>query len=983
MGRVGGNYFAHTILDINPEVVPLTVIVQTWEGDSWVCNDDGGGLVIAPLDRLPKGTVISEHAMMGFLEQQHNRSLVEMVLSAWIRRLINPNSGRVYVVAPPEVIAWCVYCVALALPVSLTREFTFSTYERSVLLASAWLLGTWGDAAPPIEALPSPCAIEPNICWSAQRGRIASVADRYAADIVNLLARGGIEDVKQFVSLCERCEKGQVLTAEEVRLVWRYRSDPKTRDAESTRLLLKHPGLIQEVLITEKHLDEVVRRVLDDTAFADVIGPALQKAIGDGFIPQSQLIRKFNDEAVKAAINGDLNRLRNAHQSIRGAETFHTELVEKPLATLSPDVRQYLRPMILRIHTLQIAHREAWLIVNYDRLDELLVRDDIKDSDAALGLALCLASGESLPESVSQSLASRHELRILMYRILIERFPKIRSDINKRLYNILQPTDLQPLYRLLQPDIPQWLLNQIIQDEALLTVLYREQSVLEYLKREVPLRRDLLTQSVDKEGWPFTDSYVMTFLTHQLIDHDCYCLYEDSLDKNKRFAQKIYELNSILCKHYGTKSSWSEYFKTSDIIKLSDNSATVLFERFPDLARHWIPTTSSERHTALHRLGVLVNTHLDEQILLDLFLTHMGSYKAVPPHVEFTKILFHNGRLAARVLLARHATSQALVESCLQQVPPEAIRTIAHELIICLYATADRSGWSLLNSLLRQQLLAIERQANHQLISADIRAQRIVLIVREIGLPLINNLHSAKISDNSIDRLAEEAVLVWARPGWGDNGQLEEFLRLYVSVIQLIKRDKSAADFTSLADLIALATTSGLDAAMLESAEKSILSFPANERNNISRLLFDKFITRMTDSKSAESAYDLITRLDQLPRNQDGHPAPWITQRLRNELADPQIDFMQAATRRRVMALILLHLRQTLDRRAQLDEMAWIVNLIKSRPDAAMVFGQLWRCTDDWPDELAQIWIELTQGQIGAKRAFWNWIPWPFRGSQK
>jgi hypothetical protein len=275
-----GNFFSHLLLEV-PKSVDADWAIQTWGSSFWRRHDDDSDGPLDDVAELRGAATLSDAKLTGLLKDKAGQSLVQFVLNGL---LVTPEDHRLFVLAPAQEVALCVYAVSRLLPHAFQSDFTFSTYESEPLMCRARLVGTWLGEAPD-EDLPSACYVEP--CWAFNRstGRqsLLPVTSNYADFAVKAFVsdenRAKLDQVR---GLCEKLEvQSPDLLDLTFRAIQRDGCESFTR-AEGERVLQHRP--LAEWLVTSKRtvapfLAKAVGWSLEEQVFYDQSLPRLLAAL--------------------------------------------------------------------------------------------------------------------------------------------------------------------------------------------------------------------------------------------------------------------------------------------------------------------------------------------------------------------------------------------------------------------------------------------------------------------------------------------------------------------------------------------------------------------------------------------------------------------------------------------------------------------------------------------------------------------------------
>lgn len=179
-----GNFFSHALLNL-PENLEAGEAIFTWKSEFWKKIDDDGDSNLEEIESLPKGD-ISASGFISFLKIEANKKMFRFLLQAI---LIVKEGGRIFIAAPAEEVALCIFGITQALPKTVLKNFTFSTYESDPLSCGAKLIGTWlGDNHE--SELPSSCFRGTNYGYNKTTEKKTSIQET------------GLQEEKDFIAFC-------------------------------------------------------------------------------------------------------------------------------------------------------------------------------------------------------------------------------------------------------------------------------------------------------------------------------------------------------------------------------------------------------------------------------------------------------------------------------------------------------------------------------------------------------------------------------------------------------------------------------------------------------------------------------------------------------------------------------------------------------------------------------------------------------------
>lgn len=192
-----GNYFAHVLCDLLPEISAKTVL-EWWGAPEWKRENSG----IESTGRLPEPIPFSPGETFSdaiFEEIQHDVELFaiwEFLLRAWWNR---PASGRIFVAAGQEKFVKALWALCRILPEPLWKTLSFSTYEQDAMLSPANIVGLW-NPTDPASSIPQNCFSGTNAAWnlfSQQKSTLEPVPN-YVEFLIQSVKSGNFAEADSF-----------------------------------------------------------------------------------------------------------------------------------------------------------------------------------------------------------------------------------------------------------------------------------------------------------------------------------------------------------------------------------------------------------------------------------------------------------------------------------------------------------------------------------------------------------------------------------------------------------------------------------------------------------------------------------------------------------------------------------------------------------------------------------------------------------------
>ncbi len=390
-----GKFFSHVLLEV-PATLDAQHAIQSWGSPVWQRADQGGAELPEAL-YLPVSSTLDDEDLARFLDRPAHRDLLEFVLTAL---LTTPPQARIFVAAPAEAVARCVYGATRALPPFLLENFTFSTYERDPQQCPARLVGTcWGDGAD--LDLPEACYAGGGVAYNASTGRSSELPGElpFVAFAVTALAERRTAALDEFHATCQRLGVKDPGLFE---LVYRLARGGASLTKEESQKVLNHPTLCPWVAARPDAVGQFLDWALEDQAYAMATFSRAVAALRQKPDVLARLAQAVQERGLAALRGGDLVRTRNALEAlmpmvapVRSAAVWNDLLAALTDPEALPwEMRCYLLPRLVRLRPAPEGGVQRWLDVPRERLPSLLALDLPEASRLAACLACLRRDGE-------------------------------------------------------------------------------------------------------------------------------------------------------------------------------------------------------------------------------------------------------------------------------------------------------------------------------------------------------------------------------------------------------------------------------------------------------------------------------------------------------------------------------------------------------------------------------------------------------------
>ena len=290
-----GNYFAHVL--IGPDTTSPQSVIEAWGSPEWQTEDGDFSATLSDVDRFPcEGTYLHK-SLAEVLGSDRVEHLI-WLLGAWLNHGI--HSRRVMINDSPDVIVRLLFGIVSVLPMQLTRELTFSTYEHMPLTASARIVGTLQAADWEF----------PNSYYQGRGGVAAHFALRKFADVgrhafVEMVRIIGFDSAIRVSRQLDDLESG--FTHALFESVCRFESNYELTSTEYWTLLSAPSPISDRAAMSDRHF----KLLLDIFAHPETAKWFFEFLVSQPTVLQEKLARGACEMVADAIQDGSVSTLRH------------------------------------------------------------------------------------------------------------------------------------------------------------------------------------------------------------------------------------------------------------------------------------------------------------------------------------------------------------------------------------------------------------------------------------------------------------------------------------------------------------------------------------------------------------------------------------------------------------------------------------------------------------------------------------------------
>jgi hypothetical protein len=394
--------FSHVLLDI-PATLDAHQAIMTWGSEQWQRSVADG---LGQLDEAlipPVSVTLNDDVLVEFLSDEKHRELLHYLFCALIQQ---PAEMKIFVAAPADVVATCLYGITRALPANTLEAFTFTTFTHDPLSSPAKLVGTipTGDD----KELPPSCHDGAGVGINFFTGTKTSIdTEIFFVDFaLQVLASGNFGPLDDFRSTWQRLALKDITLLD---VVYRLGRGPNAISKEEAIKALQDQGLAAWVAPRTEYQDLFLNWALDDVDFATATFPRVVTVLRQKPDHLNRMASIIREAGLKAVMTGDLTKTRSSLEvllpmvSPASGQGIWGELLQsmKTPGELSWEMQSYLLPKLARLRPLTVGQTaeediSRWLNVPADKLGNLLGLSLSQGHQVAASLA-ALQQPEQIP----------------------------------------------------------------------------------------------------------------------------------------------------------------------------------------------------------------------------------------------------------------------------------------------------------------------------------------------------------------------------------------------------------------------------------------------------------------------------------------------------------------------------------------------------------------------------------------------------------
>lgn len=466
---VPSHSFTHVLLDV-PTTLDAHQAIQTWGSEQWQCSAADGLGQLSDSLFPPVSDELDDKTFTLFLKETQTKELFQFVLAAMLE---TNEDTQIFVAAPSEIVAACIYGLTRALPSPILDTITFSTYEHDPLKCPARIVGTIPSSEG--KELPPSCHDGAGVGINYFTGTKTSIDMDipYVEFAVQVLASGNVGPLDDFRATWQRLgiKDGSLLD-----VVYRLGRGPDAITKVEAVKALQDSSLAAWVSPRPEYQKLFLDWSLEDIDFATNTFPRVVTALRQKSDHLTRIAGTIREAGLAAVNAGDLTKTRCALEvllpmvSPASGSSIWGEILQKQSDpdALSWDMRTYLLPKLARLRPLTVgqtpdADMARWLRIPADKLSSLLSMSLSQGYQITTCLEMLQGGGENL-QTVAHALAGNQQMAMTVLQQLLntaEGKSTAHELFGKLLSEAPSPSWLLDVMKL-EPPVPASFLNHCL-----------------------------------------------------------------------------------------------------------------------------------------------------------------------------------------------------------------------------------------------------------------------------------------------------------------------------------------------------------------------------------------------------------------------------------------------------------------------------------------------------------------------------------------
>jgi len=335
---------------------------------------------------------------------------------------------HIFVAAPSETVAACIYGLTRALPSPLLDTLTFSTYEHDPLNYPARIVGTVPDS--PNQELPPSCHDGAGVGINYYTGTKTSIDldIPYVEFAVQVLASGNVGPLDDFRATWQRLG---IKDASLLDVVYRLGRGPDAITKEEAVKALQDNQLAAWISPRPEYQQLFLNWALEDIDFATSTFPRVVTALRHRSDQLTKIAGTIREAGLAAVSAGDLTKTRCALEvllpmvSPTSGQAIWGELLQMQSDpdALSWEMRTYLLPKLARLRPLSVGQKPdadmaRWLRIPADKLGSLLSMSLSQGYQITTCLEMLEGDAQNL-QTVATALSGNHQMAMTVLQQLL------------------------------------------------------------------------------------------------------------------------------------------------------------------------------------------------------------------------------------------------------------------------------------------------------------------------------------------------------------------------------------------------------------------------------------------------------------------------------------------------------------------------------------------------------------------------------------
>ncbi|MDP8315333.1 MAG: hypothetical protein RAP70_09740 [Candidatus Celaenobacter antarcticus] len=423
-----GNYFTHFIIvdDFNSVFNKITPI-SMWKSNLWK-NKDNEKTELPFINSITAGKLSKITSLSAFISQRKLISYVHIFISSIISALKNKQK-RIIIVDSDENIAQWITLISFALPNSIIKTLTFTTYCKNPYNSDLIITGTTSDSD--FNFSQSEIQFQ-YFVFDFENNRFSpeEPSTKFSDTISKWYLSGQFEEVIEFKKFCDNFDYDICISdLDSLIILFKFIKDTQINEQE---ILSCIDFIIKKQLFKQKEIFNLTTVALIKFPYEEEFADSLAKSLFDSVYSNSDVSNEIKDDVIYFYIDWVVQRILPKASVVEFNECSETLLKLKISSTYWNKSIQKIYPKIEKSTNLQ------WLTRLIDFCEAMNVLSDLEASIIKL-----------LNNFIIPNIYNLEVQNFLFNLFELKKFEKIDQIVFKLVYDLFQKQELSRIKTML------------------------------------------------------------------------------------------------------------------------------------------------------------------------------------------------------------------------------------------------------------------------------------------------------------------------------------------------------------------------------------------------------------------------------------------------------------------------------------------------------------------------------------------------------